>query len=476
MLRLHSALKSSRAAIDLASIMVGIIIIGLIGGVIAATVFAVIPWSQDKAAKQQLDNVSSAESAYRGLSADKDSKLKDASATPTNSSDANQVVLNSTFTGSDGLAINQLLEANPANYCVLATDNGKDYAAYARSGSGKVFKSTSKGFTGEAANDEAICLTPTAGGNGGNGSVSTPTGPTGTSDLKPTTAMYSNVSVSDDGSVIIGTAPAGNGAFYISKDGGNTWSSRTDSGYALNAVVSGDGKKVYYTYNANNRDPSYWIYSGTPDSRGSSTGAELRQYSYIYTSATGSSVLGLGTYVNATWNSTVDTGSNWSKYNYANVSSYVGGAMSQNGKVMAYLGSSGLYVSTDGTGKNFASRTIPAGETLTSTNLSNDGSVMTLTSSQGNGYVSQDKGVTWTKIAKPASVTGALQLSVAKSGRILMHGSTDSKLYVSDDAGATFNEVSGIDATGWTMTRITGNGDKFVASVGAKFYTGTITL
>jgi type II secretory pathway pseudopilin PulG len=64
------AFKNEAGAIDLASIMVGIIVIGLIGGVIAATVFAVIPWAQDNAAKQQLDSIVAAESAYLGLSAD----------------------------------------------------------------------------------------------------------------------------------------------------------------------------------------------------------------------------------------------------------------------------------------------------------------------------------------------------------------------------------------------------------------------
>ena len=65
------AFKNEEGAIDLASIMVGIIVIGLIGGVIAATVFAVIPWAQDNAAKQQLDSIAAAQSAYVGLVADK---------------------------------------------------------------------------------------------------------------------------------------------------------------------------------------------------------------------------------------------------------------------------------------------------------------------------------------------------------------------------------------------------------------------
>lgn len=55
--------RNEKGAIDLASIMVGVIVVGLIGGVIAATIFAVIPWAQDQAAKQQLDNIVTAENA-----------------------------------------------------------------------------------------------------------------------------------------------------------------------------------------------------------------------------------------------------------------------------------------------------------------------------------------------------------------------------------------------------------------------------
>jgi type II secretory pathway pseudopilin PulG len=124
--------------------MVGIIVIGLIGGVIAATVFAVIPWAQNNAAKQQLDSVASAESSYRGLSSSKDTNLQDAVSSPANQSDPNQVVLNSTFTGSAGLDKNNLLTLNTSGlYCVIATTDGKDYHAYSKSGSGQWYYATS---------------------------------------------------------------------------------------------------------------------------------------------------------------------------------------------------------------------------------------------------------------------------------------------------------------------------------------------
>ena len=56
--------KSSKAAIDLASIMVGIVVIGVIVGVVLTTVFAIIPWAQQKAREIQLNNLHSATSTF----------------------------------------------------------------------------------------------------------------------------------------------------------------------------------------------------------------------------------------------------------------------------------------------------------------------------------------------------------------------------------------------------------------------------
>ena len=119
---------NEEGAIDLASIMVGIIVIGLIGGVIASTVFVVIPWAQDNAAKQQLDSVVQAENAYFGLSA----------ATP--SSLPAGYVTNS-FSDSAGLANANLLQTS-ATYCVVTGTGSKSYQAYSASGSGSVWSVT----------------------------------------------------------------------------------------------------------------------------------------------------------------------------------------------------------------------------------------------------------------------------------------------------------------------------------------------
>ena len=112
---LHNVFRNERAAIDLASIMVGIIVIGLVGSVIAATVFAVIPWAQDNAAKQQLDSVVTAESAAKGM-------------------DGNYSVNLKGYLDTDTLAVSKVR---------IQSDEKNTYAAFAKSGSGNYFYITS---------------------------------------------------------------------------------------------------------------------------------------------------------------------------------------------------------------------------------------------------------------------------------------------------------------------------------------------
>jgi len=124
-----AAFTNEDGAIDLASIMVGIIVIGLIGGVIAATVFAVIPWAQDNAAKQQLDSVASAQSAYIGLSTDAN----------------NGVVTTTDSKGSFGTAAQlksaNLFDAANANVSIATAGSGSTahYGAITKSPSGNYY-------------------------------------------------------------------------------------------------------------------------------------------------------------------------------------------------------------------------------------------------------------------------------------------------------------------------------------------------
>jgi surface protein len=129
-LSVRTVFKNETGAIDLASIMVGIIVIGLIGGVIAATIFTVIPWAQDNAAKHQLDSIASAESAYMGLSSADPSPLP-AGYVP------------NSFGNSAQLAAGKLLNTG-TTYCAVTPADGKSYTGYSKSASGKVWFITDK--------------------------------------------------------------------------------------------------------------------------------------------------------------------------------------------------------------------------------------------------------------------------------------------------------------------------------------------
>ena len=141
-----AAFTNEDGAIDLASIMVGIIVIGLIGGVIAATVFAVIPWAQDNAAKQQLDSVASAQSAYIGLSTDGGTQQSFSAGGGTKGSTTGTVVAPVAKAGativSPQNASDVLFDgSNSPKLAIAATDsgNGAHYSAAIKSASGKVF-------------------------------------------------------------------------------------------------------------------------------------------------------------------------------------------------------------------------------------------------------------------------------------------------------------------------------------------------
>ena len=65
---LARTLKNAKGALDLSTIMVGVLVIGVLGTLVAAFILAVIPWTQDQAAKAQLKSVITAQQAFIGMS------------------------------------------------------------------------------------------------------------------------------------------------------------------------------------------------------------------------------------------------------------------------------------------------------------------------------------------------------------------------------------------------------------------------
>jgi surface protein len=128
---------SVAGAIDLASIMVGVIVLGVIAGVIAATVFAVIPWAQDNAAKADLGAIRDAQSVAR---------VQEGSFL-TVPQLVEKGYLPAGTTASGDIGVNTASVGAPASVDTLmgsVDDAGDCYLAASTSATGKIFYTTSK--------------------------------------------------------------------------------------------------------------------------------------------------------------------------------------------------------------------------------------------------------------------------------------------------------------------------------------------
>ena len=124
--------KSAKGAIDLPSIMIGVVVIGIFSGIIGATVFVAIPWSQDKAASNSLSSISAAQTSYRQAY--------------------------DQYTTYDTLVEKGLMKKNP-NYCSTTNGTGKTYDSASKSATGKIFvNNASQLKPREAYANEQTCL------------------------------------------------------------------------------------------------------------------------------------------------------------------------------------------------------------------------------------------------------------------------------------------------------------------------------
>lgn len=64
--------NGTRGAVDLPSIMVGIIVLGILGSIVAVSVFAVVPWAQDKTAQQEASSIHTAQETFVGTKTNTD--------------------------------------------------------------------------------------------------------------------------------------------------------------------------------------------------------------------------------------------------------------------------------------------------------------------------------------------------------------------------------------------------------------------
>ena len=242
--QLPALFRNENGAIDLASVMVGIIVIGLVGGIIAATIFAVIPWAQDAAAKHQLDSITQAENAYYGFTAGNLSNLP-------SGAKAN------TYSSSPMIAESNLLQQG-ANYCVVASADGKSYNSYSLSGTGRVWTTTNVNVPPSIYNGSFADACPAAYTNPNSGQ----SGPAPTATV--------NWPGEFNGTQSVGLNQTGTKNLSFSLP--NTYGSYTVTWTDTLSNMNGSGSAVNTSTLTDSNGLPYWQYTITPGTGGWSAG------------------------------------------------------------------------------------------------------------------------------------------------------------------------------------------------------------
>jgi type II secretory pathway pseudopilin PulG len=179
--RTRGSFLNEGGAIDVTSIMIAVLVLGILAGLIASTVFVIIPWAQDHSAKNQLKSVMSAQQAYAGMAATEQASTPVGSIYALRLNSARSVKASNSNTGEYG-DLTDLIEADlfdPAflpndaadeeygeqmlspdkSICITKLEAGKGYEAAVRSKSGNVFI-TNDGWQGpiKVSDTVPVCL------------------------------------------------------------------------------------------------------------------------------------------------------------------------------------------------------------------------------------------------------------------------------------------------------------------------------
>lgn len=110
--RLRDRTVGEHGAFDIASIIVGVVLLGILVGGIITTTQGLVPWAQDKSTKQDLSAIVTAEQVYKAASTDQYGKTSATFGTLTELKTAPASLLPSDVVASSAFA----LDADAGNY------------------------------------------------------------------------------------------------------------------------------------------------------------------------------------------------------------------------------------------------------------------------------------------------------------------------------------------------------------------------
>ena len=153
-------------------------------------------------------------------------------------------------------------------------------------------------------------------------------------------------------------------------------------------------------------------------------------------------------------------------------------AMSSDGKYLAAVSGTNVYVSSDyGASWRVSTVGLPSGNSLKYIAMSNDGKFIATVSGYGHVYVSSDFGATW-----PDKSTGVIanivlwkSIDISDNGKIIAAVAHPGHLYVSTNSGENWEDKSSGVISGdrlWGVIVMSGNGQYMAAAVqGGHMYT-----
>ncbi len=451
-------LHSARGAFDLPSILVGVVVVGILTAGVLASVFGVIPFAQDLAAKQDLAAINVAQGVHKATKGN--------------------------FVDAVSLRTAALVGALPAEMTVVATEGGGKYCASTQSQTGRFFTISSDNTTPR----EGIC----------NGSTEAP-GPSESFSSEPVSMtartpdtsgkQWVGLDSSHDGKYMVGIVLSR--YIYTSSDAGANWTAHTeftagntDTQWG-DVAVSDDGSRMYASTYDNDFYRSVdhgvtWQHSTLPAPK--ETG-----FTSIATSADGATIL-LGNRTGTGNGSpggymylSKDGGDTWRMVNYPTLNGRGGVSVSADGMTLTGYYAGDLLVSTNGGASWNNQRVMGAfhadgvestvgGEKIILADQG--GTQVTKPLPQGQLFTSTDKGASWTK-SGPSGFWKDLSMSADASKIALAPWA--GYVTVSVDSGATWTELKSLGSDNWDSVTVSADGSTFAAGTDSgKLYTGTL--
>lgn len=423
-------LASSRGAFDLPSIITGVVVVGILTAGVLASVFGVIPYAQDSAAKQDAAAIRTAE----GVAKAKDGRFMDtAELVAAGYLSESAVSAAAPASSGDGYGFERATSARNQKAVVNVSSDGSCFVVLVKSGTGKLMYATDK--------------------------ISDP------AELKPVTEPGCAVT---GGTASLASAVGGFSPAYIpaAPSGVNgALASETSVRFAWTAVSGATGYRTEYRVNGGAWTVADANQAATSFTVGAAklTTVEAQVQSINAAGASGySPAVAVAVPAPASelisWSASTASTKNWRTL-----------AASDDGQKLIAGGWNygGVYTSKDA-GKTWTQRN-PNGQSFywRSVASSADGTKLIAgEDSSGSVWTSSDSGLTWVKRVMPGGYVGVNNVASSANGTILYNAqeNTAGKVYRSVDSGVSWTEVTSAGTNVWTGVSMSADGTKIVLS------------